>query len=169
MTDTPIAFQGEVMLAGWNESHTQGVRVTFWLQDPAALDPFRNATVRKGKTAGQRYMAVLVEVDDDEKPMRHPSNDAHLLLTGEDFLAYAKAKETAPGKREHWTSETARTWAKQVMGVQSLAEIDSDPAALVRYEQLVRRPFAEWNGTREPDDYGDDDDRDGDGMDESEP
>ena len=165
MSDAPIAFQGEMMLAGWQESHTQGVRVTFWLADANALDPFRSATVRKGKTAGQRYMAVLVEIGEDEKPIRHPSNDAHLLLTGPDFLRYAKSM--GPG-RELWDPTRAREWAKYVAGVKSLSEIDSDPQALVRYEQLVRKPFARWNGTL-GDDNADDVDYDRTGMDESEP
>jgi hypothetical protein len=154
-----------MMLAGWQESHTQGVRVTFWLADATALDPFRSATVRKGKTAGQRYMAVLVEVGDDEKPVRHPSNDAHLLLTGDDFLRYAKSMGSG---REAWDPARAREWAKYVMGVKSLSELDSDPAALARYEQLVRRPFARWNGTLGDDDAYDDD-RNGESLDAGEP
>jgi hypothetical protein len=151
MTDEPPqpAFQGEIMLAGWSDSHTQGVRVTFWLQDDAALEPFRMATVRKGKTAGQRYMAVLVEIGDDEKPVRHPSSDAHLLLTGPDFLNYARAMAPKAGARDHWDSTRARAWAKYVIQVESLAEIDTDPSARLRFERLIRVPFAEWNGTRE--------------------
>src|SRR5271166_2520007 len=155
------SFQGEVMLAGWQETHNGGAKVTFWLPDAAELEPFRLATVRKGKTAGQRYMCVLVEIDDQEKPMVHPSNSAHLMLTGADFLAYAKS--LAPN-REHWDAARARAWAKWTMGVDSLSELDSDPAALVRYERLVRIPFAEWNGTREGSDYADED-RDRDSLD----
>jgi hypothetical protein len=124
--------------------------VTFWLQDDSALEPFRMATVRKGKTAGQRYMAVLVEIGDDEMPVkRHPSSDAHLLLTGMDFLNYARATAPKPGSRDTWDSARARAWAKYVIQVESLAQIDTDPAALLRFERLIRIPFAEWNGTRE--------------------
>lgn len=139
------------MLAGWQETHAGGAKVTFWLSSSEALEPFRLATVRKGKTAGQRYMMVLVEVDDDEKPLRHPSNDAHLLLMGDDFLKYAK--DMGAG-RDHWDHARAKQWAKYVIGVKSLSELDSDPAALVRYEQLVRRPFAIWNGTLDDSDHG---------------
>jgi hypothetical protein len=63
------AFQGELMLSGWSDSHTGGSKVTFWLPDDADLDIFRMMTVKKGKTAGQRFMAVLVELGDDEKPV----------------------------------------------------------------------------------------------------
>lgn len=60
------AFQGELMLAGWKESHTSGATVTFWLPDAEDLSVFRGMTARKGNVAGQRFMAVLVEVHDDE-------------------------------------------------------------------------------------------------------
>jgi hypothetical protein len=151
MTDVPIFFEGAVQLAGWAENHSQGCRVTFWLASPEDLEPFRMATVRKSKMAGQLFQMVLVEVDPDdgEKPVRHPSSDAHLLLTGPDFLNYARAMAPKAGTRDHWDSARARAWAKYVIQVESLAEIDTDPAARLRFERLIRIPFAEWNGTRE--------------------
>jgi hypothetical protein len=157
----PVAFKGEVMLAGWQETHNGGAKVTFWLPSPEELEPFRMATVRKGKTAGQRYMCVLVEIDDQEQPVHHPSSSAHLMITGPQFLEYAKA--VGPN-RGHWDSARAREWAKYLMGVESLAQIDTDPQALLRYERLVRIPFAEWNGKREGN-HGEDDDRDSGGVD----
>jgi hypothetical protein len=154
VSDAPIAFQEEVMLAGWQETHNGGAKVTFWLPSSESLEPFRLATVRKGKTAGQRYMCVLVEIDEQEQPVAHPSNSAHLMVTGADFLRYAQSQ----GKnRDAWDSARAKDWAKYQMGVESLSELDSDPAALVRFERLVRIPFAEWNGAREGTNYGDDD------------
>ena len=164
MTDTPIAFQGEVMLAGWQETHNGGAKITFWLPTPDLLEPFRLATVRKGKTAGQRYMAVLVEIDTDEKPVDHPSNAAHLKLTSAEFLDYAISH--APVQRMEWDSARAREWAKYTIGVKSLSEIDTDAAALERYHRLVRIPFDLWLHRRERTD-GNDDLRDGDGLDEA--
>lgn len=156
----PIFFQGEVQLAGWNDTHSQGCRVTFWLPTAEDLEPFRLATIRKGKVAGQLFQMVLVEIDPDngDKPIAHPSNSAHLMLTGEQFLDYARAMGP---KREHWDSARAREWAKYVMQVSSLSELDSDPQALARYHELVRKPFARWNG--DTDEY---DDRGGPGMDQ---
>lgn len=66
MTDLIPTYSGEIMLASWKETHTGGAVVSFFLPDPADLDVFRGMTVRKGGTAGQRFMAVLVEVQDDE-------------------------------------------------------------------------------------------------------
>jgi len=59
----------EVMLAGWTESHSGGAKLTFWLPDGADLEPFRAMTAKKGGTAGQRFMAVLALLGDDEKPV----------------------------------------------------------------------------------------------------
>ena len=61
------------MLAGWQETHNGGAKVIFWLPDASDLEVFRGLTVRKGNTAGQRFMAVLVEVGDDERPKENPT------------------------------------------------------------------------------------------------
>ncbi len=161
--ETPIFWEGEVMLANWTDHHSLGPRITFYLQDSGDLEPFRTCTVRKAKQSGQRFQMVLVEIGDDEKPMHHPSSSAHLMLTGPEFLAYAKSQGP---NREGWDSARAREWAKYVMQVESLADIDKDPAALMRFERLVRKPFAEWNGAREGSNYGENVDRDGAGVDE---
>jgi hypothetical protein len=79
------AFQGEMMLAGWVENHNSGAKVTFWLPDAEALECFRSMTVKKGNTAGQRFMAVLVEVGDDEKPVgqeTEPGDPVVYTVTG---------------------------------------------------------------------------------------
>lgn len=55
-------FTGEALLRRWSESSTQGVQVTFALSDSAELEPL------KAKT-GKRFMAVLVELGDDEQPV----------------------------------------------------------------------------------------------------
>lgn len=70
MSDVVATFQGEVQLAGWKETHSSGVTVTFWLPDTADLDAFRALTVRKGNQAGHRFACVLVEIGDDEQPVQ---------------------------------------------------------------------------------------------------
>lgn len=59
----------ELMLAGWQESHSGGAKLTFWLPDGADLEPFKAMTAKKGGTAGQRFMAVLALLGDDEQPV----------------------------------------------------------------------------------------------------
>lgn len=59
--------QLELWLAGWTKSHNGGTKVTFTINDDD-LPYFENATIRKGKHAGQRYAAVLVQLQDDDTP-----------------------------------------------------------------------------------------------------
>lgn len=62
----------ELMLAGWRESNAGGATVTFWLPGSADLDAFRAMTVRKGGKAGQRFMAALALLGDDDVPVEPP-------------------------------------------------------------------------------------------------
>lgn len=66
------AISLELMLAGWRESNTGGATVTFWLPGLAELDVFRAMTVRKGGKAGQRFMAALALLGEDELPVEAP-------------------------------------------------------------------------------------------------
>jgi hypothetical protein len=159
------AFKDEVMLAGWQETHSGGAKVTFWLASSEALEPFRLATVRKGKVAGQRYMCVLVEIDTDERPVHHVSNDAHLMIMGERFQEYAKFAAPAAALIG---PERVREWAKWKMGVDSLSELDHDPGAVARFHELVRKPFLRW-GEQAGEDHGNDDAADRDDVDEGQP
>lgn len=53
-------------------------------------------------------------------------------------------KETKPNLRKSWTPEDARRYAKALIKVESLGDLDRDAAAAERYQQLVRRPFDRW-------------------------
>lgn len=69
MTDTTPAFSGEVMLLDWSETAKGGAKIVLQLDGPDALEPFRTMTLAKRGIAGQRLMAVLVEIGEDEKPI----------------------------------------------------------------------------------------------------
>ena len=58
----------EVMLLGWYEHHTTGFKVTL-LISPEDAEYFKNKTTANGKTAGQRFACVLVEIGPDELPV----------------------------------------------------------------------------------------------------
>lgn len=68
--ELPIAFQGELMLHRWSESSGTPRTVTFRLSDDEPEHPFRQMRSTMGKLSGQRFMAVLVMLDDDEKPVK---------------------------------------------------------------------------------------------------
>ncbi|WYX08203.1 hypothetical protein WJ978_19770 [Achromobacter xylosoxidans] len=102
----PVAFQGEVMLAGWSQTHNGGAKVTFWLQDDTDLEAFKAMTVAKGKTAGQRLALVAVEIGDDEQPVVSREQGATALC-----LKNAQILETSLRLKRcrGWPFSSART------------------------------------------------------------
>jgi len=73
---TPKAKGIELMLCGWRKSHTTGMVVSF-LVTPEDESYFEDATAKKGKIAGQRYMAAFVEIGPDEQPVPEEKPKAH--------------------------------------------------------------------------------------------
>lgn len=137
----PVAFQGEVMLAGWSQTHNGGAKVTFWLSDEDDLAAFKAMTVAKGKTAGQRLALVAVEIGDDEQPKAQPEKKggdlaklAGRLCEDPDFLFWADVGD----------SEAAAQWIRNLCGVSSRAMLDHDLRAAAIFHQEIRKPFREW-------------------------
>lgn len=149
MTDLPVAFQGEVMLAGWSETHNGGAKVTFWLQDSGDLDAFKAMTVAKGKTAGQRLALVAVEIGDDEQPVQREEKPkggelarlAGMLCQNPAFQAFVP--ECSEGLS---SEENAADWIRRVCGIKSRAELDHSTEAAARFHERVRKPFLAGRG-----------------------
>lgn len=75
-----VAYSGEVWLSNWKKStSTKTPQVTFTVSDDEELAPFEGATIAKGKRAGQRYVILAFELDDDEQPI---VQDHQAYLTG---------------------------------------------------------------------------------------
>jgi hypothetical protein len=150
-------FSGEMQLAGWSESHNGGCKVTFWLSDPDDLEAFRAMTVRKGNTAGQRLMAALVEIGDDEQPVQPEeapqiadkpkggplSKEAALLCRNEAFLLWLEFEQCIED-----AATLAPEWIRQECGVLSRAELDTQPTAGQRFINNIRAPFMRWHRER---------------------
>jgi hypothetical protein len=144
------AFQGEIMLAGWSETHTGGAKVTFWLPDAESLDTFRTMTVRKGNTAGQRFMAVLVELNDDDSPKTQEADkpkggslaqSAGVICGTEEFQQfvdsrYGYAIRTA---NQHEAADYIRDFCR----VNSRADLDHSPTAKQLFAQLMA-DYRDW-------------------------
>lgn len=66
-----VIYAGEVQLLRWSESSTTGRTVLFQIPEETVEHPFKRFNVRdkSAKTPGKRFMAVLVEIGDDEKPV----------------------------------------------------------------------------------------------------
>lgn len=153
-------FQGEMQLAGWSETHTGGCKVTFWLQDSEDLEAFRALTVRKGNTAGQRFMAVLVEVGDDEQPVQQPEpvTERKKPTTGPICLWLVMRCQEPEFRRwltvrgdfseplsEVAASDVVRSWC----GVESRRDIDGNPKAEALFRRLIQEPWSK-RGVAEP-------------------
>lgn len=108
---TGSAFQGELMLAGWKDTHNGGATVTFWLPDPAELDVFRGMTAKKGNVAGQRFMAVLVEVQDDEKTAAAPSPTGQTLSSPTESVPAAAPNRLASWLHSSGYFRSPKLWA----------------------------------------------------------
>lgn len=143
----PVAFQGEVQLLGWSESHSTGAKIVLQLADADDLEAFKLMTVAKGKVAGQRLAIVAVEIGDDEKPVSRdagitasePKGGELAKLAGRlcddpDFLFWADVGN----------SEAAAQWIRNLCGVSSRAMLDHDLRAAAIFHQEIRKPFREW-------------------------
>lgn len=65
LTTQKTAYDGEVMLAGWADTSTQGYTVTFWLEPPE-----EGTHQLEGYQRGvSSFMCALVELDDDDHPV----------------------------------------------------------------------------------------------------
>lgn len=137
----PVAFQGEVMLAGWSQTHNGGAKVTFWLSDEDDLDAFKAMTVAKGKTAGQRLALVAVEIGDDEQPKPQPEPPkggelaklAGMFCQSVHFWEFCRADD----------ADEARDWILRVCGVQSRRNLDHNLTAAKLFHDRVRKPYLE--------------------------
>ena len=134
---TPI-FQGEVMFAGWSESHSTGAKITLWLSDPNDLDAFRLMTAKKSNLSGQRLMAVFVEIGEDEKPVTQKlSQQAALLCKSMGFQQFAESKLGYAVERSDQREVVAINFLRRMCGIASRAELDTDGKAGMKYQQLL--------------------------------
>lgn len=144
MTDEIIAFKGEAMLLNWNESK-QGRTVVFQLDEEADQHPFKQFTTKKGKRAGQRFMAVFVEIGDDEQPIVQEkkggplSQSAAMLCDTGEFRVFLL--ERIIGLPEGTLGVSPEPdWAgivRRYCGVTSRAELDHNEQAAKLFHKLV--------------------------------
>lgn len=135
-----IAFQGELMLLNWAESSTRGRTVTFLLDDDGESHPFRDFTIRQGKRAGQRFMAVLVQIDENEQPVqqrRTGAQRAAVLCKDPEFWAWATARQFEPVNGE----DSARQFLLQHLGIESRSEIDKSADVAEKFERNIVIPY----------------------------
>lgn len=151
MAEPTPTFAGEVQLRRWSESSTQGVQVTFALAESADLDKFKGLD-------GKRFMAVLVQIGDDEQPV-----DANPLISKQS--ANSRSAREPLGdlcwravqwckEPEFWrflnstfscdevtNEDEASELVKFLCCVNSRKELDTDAESGRQFNQLIRGPY----------------------------
>lgn len=147
----PVAFQGEVQLLGWSESHSTGAKIVLQLADADDLEAFKLMTVAKGKVAGQRLAIVAVEIGDDEQPVT-PPNSGGIKPKGEKlaWLAIQLCKNPKFWDFAGVSNElNAREWLLTMCGsINSRSDLDTDEEAAGLFHANVRKPFRDWMESR---------------------
>lgn len=157
-------FSGEVQFAGFSDSSRGGPRVTMRLADRDDLFKFIGME-------GKRFMAVLVEIADDEtlasepeKPKEKPARMGPLCewavyrCSEPDFQQWIRKVYDAAmgGNGKGWGDVTpdedfagnvpdyAAHCIKVLCDVKSRKDFDADAAAGERLKSLVMRPYGAW-------------------------
>lgn len=142
-------FQGEVQFRRYSDTSTQGVQITLALHDREALEPL----VSK---AGKRFMAVLVEIGDDEQPVQpvEPKERVKVGPLCREAVGYCEMPEF-----RLWINKTdgsyiadvaeAKQWILELCGVESRKELDTSPGAGAVFTGNIRVPFMRWMKQRQ--------------------
>lgn len=150
MAEPTPTFAGEVQFRRYSDTSTQGAQIVLALPDREALQSFIGLE-------GKRFMAVLVQIGDDEQPVagnpvttnagipasgkpRQPLGDlcwrAVQWCKEPEFIDFLNRQE--PGiDSEH----DASAYIKRVCGVQSRKELDTNPEARILFNARIRGPY----------------------------
>lgn len=164
MPDAP----DECVLLGASWTHTQGATVTFAFD---SVEYWRRFTTADQSDSPTQFHLTLVEMQDDETPVDQVSQatlekatkrkggpkSKHVaqFIQGQDFRTFVGKRLEMPEDRWNMvTADMADKWVKQVVGIESKADLDHEPAAWERYEKLIRRPFLQWARSYFGESYG---------------
>lgn len=132
-----VSYKFECKKDALRQVQDGGVKVTLMI-NPVDMPP-----ALYGDLMGQRYMAVLVPLNDDETPMEKPKSfagQAKVLAKDEAFGRYVislKGGNAYEGEAEQYL--------KFVCGVESCSEIIDGTEAARKLKQLQAK-FIEWRG-----------------------
>jgi len=153
-------FQGEVQFRRYSDTSTQGAQIVLGLADRDELQAF------VGKE-GKRFMAVLVEIGDDETPVEPQKPKVGPLCSlavqwckSRDFLEWVRPTydEWMGGDGSGWgdvnpdevggNEAYCRHFILARCDVESRKELDKSKEAADRFHNCIRRPYTEWLSRR---------------------
>lgn len=151
-----LALHAEVQLADFGETAASGPYFKVRLPDPDELAVFRGKNRANKNKQGTRYIAMLIEIQDDEIPLDQGkrarleeaeekkggalSKNAAMLCKDPQFISYLN--NVKPGRA--WNEVAARAYVLSVCEIQSRRELDHNQRAAQRYTSFVKGPFLEW-------------------------
>lgn len=165
MSEPTPTFAGEVQFRRYSDTSTQGTQIVLALSDREALQSFIGLE-------GKRFMAVLVQIGDDEKPV-DPRNSRDVPNAGKshiqreplgdlcwravqwcreqefaDFIsqayyhAFPGGEPCTPVVPNDGSQEVFAKFAVQrLCGIESRKELDTNPEAARKFNQLIRGPY----------------------------
>lgn len=147
MADPTPTFAGEVQFRRYSDTSTQGTQIVLALPDREALQSFIGLE-------GKRFMAVLVQIGDDEQPVlntpktgdlkpREPLGDlcwrAVQWCKEPEFIRWVETQTLAdPG---HGDEALAKRYICDMCHVSSRKDLDTNPEAARKFNQLIRSPY----------------------------
>jgi len=136
------ALQFECKKDGLRQTQDGGVKVTF------NVNPTDMPKELYTDVMGQRYMCVIVPLNDDETPREKPishAGDGKALLRSEGFYQYCKYRQ--------WDmSKPLETHMKATVGIKSCKELVEGSDAWERFKAF-RKDFYAWKKSHEQEKY----------------
>ena len=141
------AFQGEVQFRRYSDTSTQGQQVVFAVQDREALESFVGME-------GKRFMAVLVQIGDDEQPVPQIDKNGRPVKQREYLgdLCWRAVQWCNDPEFQKWYGARSADEAREDMLVQfqikSRKDLDANPEAAEAFRRLVVGPWQKFQLAR---------------------
>lgn len=151
MKNENISYKDEVQLLGYGESDSYGPWIKLRLLDPESLAVFRGEDT--GKKTGKRYACVLVEIGDDEKPVkvkRHLSQEAAMVTKSQNWAKFTMFRINSMSKKENMAfrnglreagdpDDVGDEYLKHSLAINSKRELDTaDEQLIYEYRRLMK-------------------------------
>lgn len=153
MAEPTPTFAGEVQFRRYSDTSTQGTQIVLALPDRESLQSFIGLE-------GKRFMAVLVQIGDDEQPVSsdigNPTSGnmgkSHIQREPLGDLCRRAVMWCKEPEFQEWlsvthnegialTEDVARWFILELCGIQSRKELDTNPEAARKFNQIIRIPF----------------------------
>lgn len=150
MAEPTPTFAGEVQFRRYSDTSTQGTQIVLALPDREALQSFIGLE-------GKRFMAVLVQIGDDEQPVLNTPKTGDLKPREPLGDLCWRAVQWCKEQEFHWwlasvvlperphdlrvDEEDAKGYILEWCGITSRKELDTNPEAARKFNQLIRGPY----------------------------